>query len=135
MELVIDANILISALLKEGITRELLFNDELILHTPEFIIEEFFKHITPLAQKAHTTKHALQDLAKVLIIESNIKIISKDDVRSCIKKAEQISPDPDDVMYFATAIKLNCGIWSNDKKMKNQKHVRVYATHDLVKLF
>jgi predicted nucleic acid-binding protein len=53
----------------------------------------------------------------------------------CIKKAEQISPDPDDVMYFATALKLNCSIWSNDKEMKKQKYVRVYATHDLVKLF
>lgn len=135
MELVIDANILISALLKEGTTRELLFNDELILYTPEFIVEEFFKHITLLAQKAHTTKHALQDLAKTLIIESNIKMLSKDEIRHFIKKAELISPDPDDVMYFATALKLNCCIWSNDKEMKNQKYIQVYATHDLIKLF
>lgn len=134
MQLVIDANILISALLKDGITRELLLDGELILYTPEFIIDEFFKHISLLANKAQTTKHALMDIAKVLIVESNITIISKDDVRSYIKKAEQISPDPDDVMYFAVALKLYCSIWSNDKKMKNQKHVSIYATHDLMKL-
>jgi len=46
-------------------------------------------------------------------------IISKNEVKTFIKKAEQISPDPDDVLYFATALKLNCGIWSNDKELKN----------------
>ena len=56
MKLVIDANILISALLKEGMTRELLFNDELIFYTPEFIVEEFFKHAHVLAKKARPPK-------------------------------------------------------------------------------
>jgi len=135
MELVLDANILIAALLKEGITRKLLFNDELIIYTPEFILEEFFNHITQLAKKAHTTEQALHNLAKELIIDSNIKIVTKDDVRSYIKKAEAISPDPDDVMYFVTALKYKCGIWSNDKRLKNQQVIQIYTTHDLLKYF
>jgi predicted nucleic acid-binding protein len=135
MELVVDANILISALLKEGITRKLLFNDELILYTPEFIIDEFLKHSIQLAKKAHATEKALHNLAKELIIESNITIVTKDDVRSYIKKAETLSPDPDDVMYFATALKFKCSIWSNDKRLKNQKSIQIFMTHDLMKLF
>ncbi|MFH1100682.1 MAG: PIN domain-containing protein [Methanobacteriota archaeon] len=135
MELVLDANILIAALLKEGITRKLLFNDELILYTPEFIIEEFFKHITQLAKKAQTTEQSLHNLVKELIIESTITIITKDDLRSYIKKAEAISPDPDDVMYFATALKYKCSIWSNDKRLKNQQVIRIYTTHDLLSRF
>ena len=37
-------------------------------------------------------------------------------------------------MYFALALKLNCGIWSNDKKLKNQDKVKVYSTEDLLKI-
>jgi len=59
MELIVDANILVSALLKEGTTRELMFNIDLILYTPEFIMEEFFEHIDKLAQKSRLPKTVL----------------------------------------------------------------------------
>jgi len=134
MDLIVDANIFVSALLKEGTTRELMFNIDLILYTPEFIAEEFFEHIDKLAQKARLPKTDLQDQAERLISESKLMIISKNEVKAFIKKAEQISPDPDDVLYFATALKFNCGIWSNDKELKKQKHVKIYSTSDLLKL-
>jgi predicted nucleic acid-binding protein len=49
--------------------------------------------------------------------------------------AKKISPDPDDVLYFAAAIRIRCGIWSNDKKLKNQEQIPVYSTHDLKNIF
>lgn len=134
MELVVDANILVSALLKEGTTRELMFNTDLILYTSEFIVEEFFEHIDKLAQKACLSKKVFQGQAEQLIIESKLRIISKKEVKLFIKKAEQISPDSDDVLYFATALKFNCGIWSNDKELKKQKQIKIYSTSDLLKL-
>lgn len=135
MELVVDANILIAALVKDGVTRELLLDNEFILYTPEFIIDEFFKHIAMLEKKTCLSKEVLLELAKVLIIESDITIVPKDETKEFLKKAQQISPDPDDVMYVATALKLQCSIWSNDKKLKNQNQIPVYSTHDIKKLF
>jgi len=44
------------------------------------------------------------------------------------------TPDPDDMAYFALALKLNCAIWSNDKKLKEQDKVKVYNTHELSKI-
>ena len=38
-----------------------------------------------------------------------------------------------DVLYFALALKLKCGIWSNDKKLKEQNKVKVYCTGELLK--
>lgn len=64
----------------------------------------------------------------MLIVESSVKITTKDEVRSFIDLAEKISPDSDDVLYFATALKLDCGIWSNDKELKKQNHVKIYST-------
>ena len=37
------------------------------------------------------------------------------------------------MVYFALELKLNWGIWSNDKKLKEQNKVKVYSTEDLLK--
>ena len=44
-------------------------------------------------------------------------------------------PDPKDIVYFALAIHLRCSIWTNEKKLKEQEEIRVYHTHELIKLF
>ena len=47
MELVTDANVIISALISsKGKTCELLFSDKLKLQTPEYLLEELNKHKT-----------------------------------------------------------------------------------------
>jgi predicted nucleic acid-binding protein len=134
MELVVDANILVSGLIKDGITRELMLSNDLDLYTSEFIFIEFFKHIEELAIKADMELNDFRDYSEILIVEAELKIITKEEVESFINLADKISPDPDDVQYFATALKLNCGIWSNDKELKNQKHVEIYSTSDLIKM-
>ena len=50
-----------------------------------------------------------------------------------MKEAEKITPDKKDVLYFALALKLRCGIWSNDKKLKTQNKIKIYSTEDLLK--
>ena len=135
MEVVIDANIFVAALLKKGATRKLLLNDELVLYAPEYVIEELYDHLQEFETKSHLSRISLEELVKVLIIESKMNIIPKDELRPFIKKADEITPDPDDVMYFAAALKQNIGIWSNDKEMKKQKVINVYSTNDLVKLY
>ena len=134
MEVIIDANIFVAALLKKGATRKLLLNDELVLYTPEYVIEEIFDHLQEFETKSHLSRISLEELVKVLIIESKMNIIPKDELRPFIKKADEITPDPDDVMYFAAALKQNIGIWSNDKALQQQKTVKVYSTNDLIKL-
>ena len=92
MDLVIDANILFSALIKDSFTSTIIFSDTFRLFTPEFISTELEKH------------------------------------------KEEITPDLDDMVYFALALKLNCPIWSNDKKLKQQNKIKIYHTHELNKI-
>ncbi|MEK6928390.1 MAG: hypothetical protein AABW65_00335 [Nanoarchaeota archaeon] len=35
---------------------------------------------------------------------------------------------------FALALKLDCAIWSNDKKLNEQDKVKIYSTEDLIEL-
>ncbi len=57
MDLVIDANILFSVLIRKGKTEELLFEDDLHLFAPEFIFEEFRKcQKPPVRDRWHEAK-------------------------------------------------------------------------------
>ena len=132
MEVVVDANILFAALLKDGTTRELFLNDELHLFSPDYLIEEFIDHIDELERKTKIPGASLQGSAIKLIVESNIIIVAKEDLIPFLKEAKQITPDPDDALYLATALKHQCSIWSNDNRLKKQTAVRVYTTHELL---
>jgi len=134
MELAVDANILVAGLIKDGITRELMLNNDLDLYTSDFIFIELFKHIKEIAKKADMAINEFTDMAEILIIESGLKTITTDEVRAFIDTANKISPDIDDALYFSVALKLNCAIWSNDKELKKQKIVKIYTTSDLVKM-
>ena len=37
-----------------------------------------------------------------------------------------------DIPYFALALYLNCGIWSNEKRFKRQSRIKAFSTSDLV---
>ena len=53
MNLVIDANILFSALIKAGKTIEILLNPGFNFYAPEFLLEEFQKYRDEILIKTH----------------------------------------------------------------------------------
>lgn len=134
MELVVDANIIISAVIStESKTCDLLFSDEIILFAPEFLQEEFEKHKQEILLKSGLPEIDF-DLALSLIF-SRIRFIPFPEFKSFINQAKEICPDPNDTEYFAVALKLGCPIWSNDKELKSQDAVKIYSTRDLLELF
>jgi len=133
MDLVVDANIVIAVLIKEGTTHSLLFKEDFHLYTPEYILTEIEKHKEELLNK---TKRTEQDFYRFIeILRRRINLVPLEEFESQLHKAESICPDPDDVVYFALALKLNCAIWSNDKLLKDkQKEITIYSTEDLIKM-
>jgi predicted nucleic acid-binding protein len=126
---VIDANILFSALINEGITAEILFDERLSLYAPEFLIDEFLKYEQLILEKTKRTRAQFIELLGIL--RNIIKVVPKEEYLPFFGKADKISPDRNDAPYFALALKLNCGIWSNDKKLKEQDEVEVHSTAEL----
>ena len=134
MDLVVDANIIFAALIKESKTYELIFDEKLHLFTTEFFFTEFKEHSEELQEKTEKTEEEINHLLDVL--KKKIKLIPLEELLPYIDEAEKISPDSDDVAYVALALKLKCGIWSQDRKLKEkQNKVQVYSTEDLVKIF
>ena len=62
-----------------------------------------------------------------------IHVIPKEEYQAYVREAQSISPDEKDILYLALAIKLQCPVWSNDKKLKEQHRVIVYSTPELIK--
>ncbi len=132
MILVIDANVLFSALIKNSLTAELIFNEDISLYTCEFILDEFRKYEQEIIKKTHRTGE--QFITIMHQLNSIITVIPKEEYSNLITEAEKFSPDSKDVMYFALAMKLNGSIWSNDKRLKKQDRVKVYSTSEILQL-
>ncbi len=130
MNLVIDANILFSALLKDSTTSDILFKHT--LYAPEFIFEEFRKYKDYLKSKTKRSEEEFNDL--FTLFERRVILIPKKEIDSFIVKAEMISSDPKDIAYFALALKIKCPIWSNDKELKKQQAVKIYSTEELINI-
>ena len=132
MDIVVDANVLFSALIKSSLSYNLLFNGRFHLFTPEYIFTELEKHKEEILEKTERTTEDLFKLVETL--KRRISIIPLEELVPYVEEADKLTPDPDDMVYFALALKLNCAIWSNDKKLKNQNKIKVYNTHELSKI-
>ena len=134
MDLIVDANVLFSVLIKKGKTEEIIFETDLHLFSPEFIFNEFEKYKQRILEKTERTPEELEELMDIL--KKKIKTVPNEETEKFVSDAEKISPDKKDVDYFALALKLKCPIWSQDKALKEkQKEVAVYSTDDLAKMF
>jgi|SRR3989344_4609920 len=132
MELVIDANILMSALIAtEGKTFDLLFNERIMLFSVDKLLRETEKHKSEILEKSGLSAYEF-DLFLALI-SAEIEFVPYSELENFVPEAEKITPDPNDTEYFSLALKLKCSIWSNDKKLKTQNQVKVYSTEDLIK--
>ena len=133
MRLVVDANILFAALIKEGSTAELLMSDKLQLFAPEFLFIEFTKDEELILKKVHRSQKEFNQFLDVL--KEQVTIIPKKEITPFLGKAETISPEPKDTIYLALAFALKASVWSNDKKLKQgQKEITVFSTEELIKI-
>ncbi len=134
MELIVDANVIISVLISSaGKTCELFFSDKLKLYAPEYLLEEIEKHESEILDKSKLSKLDLE--VTLSLVSSNIEFIPFSEFKDFITKGNEICPDPNDAEYFALALKLGFPIWSNDKKIKEQNFVKVLSTSELLKMF
>ena len=132
MDLVVDANVLFSALIKDSFSYNILFSGKFHLFTSEYIFTELENHKDEILRKTERTTEEFFRLVEAL--KRRIVIFPLEELVFNVKEAEKLTPDPDDMVYFALALKLNCAIWSNDKKLKSQNRIRIYNTHELSKI-
>lgn len=130
MKLVVDANVLFSILIKNGKSAEIFISNSFSLYVPEYVFEEIEEHILEILEKTYRTVEEFK--AMLDEIKSIATIVPINSFFGCMVEAEKTCPDEYDVPYFALALYLNCGIWSNDSRLKEQNKIRVFSTEELM---
>ncbi|MBR9702845.1 hypothetical protein GOV10_02320 [Candidatus Woesearchaeota archaeon] len=123
----IDANIVFAILLTKGKTDEIFFESPWSFFAPPLLLEEIERYVRYLLKKSKRVEEEFWEikervLQKVCILPAN---------ESFLLTAADFSPDIDDIEFLALALQLNCPLWSNDKKLKEQDVVPVFSTEDL----
>lgn len=132
MILVIDANILFAALIRDGTTRSILLFSGHDFYAPEYTLKEFQEKIPELMEKTKLSVEELNGLIDELTQVAGITLVPFEDFESQRQKAVDASPDINDVAYLALALYLNCPLWSNDKALQKQSAVMVLTTKEII---
>lgn len=135
MKLVIDTNIIISALIRNNLSRNIINNLNYEFLTPDFSLDEISKYKEEICKKSGLDENEFYILIDLLFLR--IDIIPFSEYNFCLEKAKEIigGVDIDDVPFMALAlIKQIDGIWSDDEHFRRQDTIKIWKTKDLLKL-
>ncbi len=121
MKLIVDANRVVSALIRDGSTRSAILKTGAALYAPEFLQEEIARHLPALAQRIGVTPEELTVILTPLL--KRIEWVSEAAYRSNMEEAKRAieTVDPKDVPYLACALAVAAdAIWSHDLDFDKQ---------------
>ena len=135
MSLVIDANVVISALIADSKTRELIVTLEPDLLTPAYVHEEIETYEDLIVEKSGMEPERVAQFVDLLF--QYIETVPVSDFHSSIEPAKTAigDTDPNDVLYLACAIAHDAAIWSDDADFDEQDLVETYTTRDVIHRF
>lgn len=108
-------------------------NSSIEFIAPEYTLTEIFRHSDIVEKKSKLTTKEIQYVIDTLF--SRITIYPKDEYADFYVKAKDIMKDidPDDAPFLALAMKTKVdGIWSEDKGFRQQNHIKVYTTKEIL---
>ena len=136
MIIVVDVNIIISALIRNGTTREILLKSGQDFCFPEHSLHKIRKYKQLILEKSELTEQELRVILNGIFY--CIRIIPTEELLQYWDEAKRIMEkiDPEDVPIIAAALSQENGIiWSDDKHFDKQNNIRILKTNDMTSLF
>jgi len=133
LRLVIDANALFAALIKDGTSRKVLFAEGVEYLAPEGLMTAFTKHYEEIRAKTKGQKKDFDELCTLAL--GRVTIIKKEHYIDYVIPASRLTADKEDWQFLALALADGCDIWTSDKGFAGQKRVRIRTTAELAKEF
>jgi predicted nucleic acid-binding protein len=134
MILILNTSILISSLIKDSVTRQILLLPSMQFYLPEYALEEIEAHRIKISRLSGLSADEIDILLNLLL--ENISIIPGQTIQPYLAEAEGMigSIDPNDIPFLALALATeNDGISSNDRHFEAIKQVKIWKTSDLLK--
>ena len=138
MEVVLDYNVVFSALYNRGVAYKLFMLNH-VTKDVEFLVPGYFWEEVERKKDrlARLTRLTYEDFEFILrIIKSQTITMPEHVVKIGIEEALSLSPDPKDIPYVALALALNLPLVTGDLKLKNaiRDRIVVYSPSELLKL-
>lgn len=136
MKLVIDTNILMSALIRDSLTRQIILKSGWRFYYPRISLKEIEKYKDYIIEKAGLSEHDFQELFNVIM--TYISLIEDSNYLDKLDEAETIMKNIDekDVVFIACALACNNeGIWTDDGDFDKQNKIKIWKTENIVNLF
>lgn len=130
----VDTNVLIAALIKDGIVRKIITSSNINFIFPEYGVEEIYRYKEEIKKKSGLTEKEfntliLRILKHVRLIPLNLIIDFKDEADKIMSNIHK-----DDSVFIALALAFDCPIWSDDKHFKKQNRIKIFTTKEMINL-
>jgi len=140
MSLTIDANEIFSAIIAKGRDEktkklDILFSEKVKLYAPSKLFEEVEKEKNAIKLMKLSGFSESEFNLFVELLKLRIHLVQTNEFSEKLAQAKSLSPHDKDLPYFALALKMECPIWSGEKKFTNQQEIKVYNTKDLIDNF
>ena len=133
MRIVIDANRIIAAMIKESTTRDILFDKNFEFLAPDYTITEVHNHEEELRAKTKLSHEEFEVLLSLIF--ERIKIVPQIEYSEFIEIYKDDIEDKDDLPYIAVCIASKSdGIWTHDPHLLEQNIVKTFTNIDMLKL-
>ncbi len=136
MIVVIDVNVLLSALIRDSTTREFIVTAGQDFCFPEPSLHKIRKYKELILEKS-----GLSELEFLVILHTLfrfVRLVPLEEVLRNWDEAKEIMEqiDPEDATFLATALgQTNAVIWSDDKHFEKQNRIITIKTEQMIHLF
>ena len=134
MKIVVDTNSIISALIKNGISRRIIVSPVIRFITPDYTLQEISKYEKLICKKAKLNHDEFKLLLNLIF--EHITIVPKEDYKELLNHAKTLIEDINDVPFIALCLASEAdGIWSDDAHFKTRREVIIFRTKELALIF
>ncbi len=133
MKLVLDTNVILTALIRDSLVRAAIVSPRHQFFVPESAIEEIHEHLGVVELKSGLPREEIQIALNMILL--GVDVVTLEDMGDKWKEAVRVMEriDIEDAPFVGAALSMSCdGIWSDDKHLKRQKRIRVWTTKEIL---
>ena len=133
MKIIVDVNIILSALIRDSTTRKIILNSEFDFYFPEPSLHKIRKYKSYILEKSGLSEEEYDKIMATLF--KYIKLVPTEEIEKNWDEAKKIIEhiDKEDVVFIATALSIiDSVIWSDDGHFEKQDKVKVLKTEEII---